>query len=325
MLLNYCKYKKILIIFVAGLSIIGFMIIRRTIIGAVTVIPLLSACAFDEYLGVDYDTAGSDIGPLVGTWYLNRSDRGDQDLDSMIVLSDGSYTSTYTYACLDGSTFIPFYEFVEDGRMSLQGNVVRGTLLSQRERFANQIRSIENSAWNEAEILYPYDFYEYTLMLDGSMLLFEDQSDSEAERNSIDFYRMFYFRQGASNLPGDESLIQGTWYWRNASGRLILAFRFEADKFELIDGIRSRTQYYSGTYTYKDGIVFLDDCQLKVCRDALGNDCLNEADPFESAWQNPSLSERNCYVDGLSVAFVVQDNSAYVQFNGYSPILIKAF
>ena len=205
--------------------------------------------------------------------------------------------------------------------MSLQGNVVRGTLLSQRERFANQIRSIENSAWNEAEILYPYDFYEYTLMLDGSMLLFEDQSDSEAERNSIDFYRMFYFRQGASNLPGDASLIQGTWYWRNASGRLILAFRFEADKFELIDGIRSRTQYYSGTYTYKDGIVFLDDCQLKVCRDALGNDCLNEADPFESAWQNPTLSERNCYVDGLSVAFVAQGDCAYVQFNGYSPIM----
>lgn len=325
MLLICCNYKKILIIFVAGLSIIGFMIIRRTIIGAAFIIPLLSACAFDEYLGVDYDTAGTDISPLVGTWYLNRSDRGDQDLDSLMVLPDGSYTSTYTYTCLEGTEFIPFYEFVEDGRMSLQGNVVRGTLLSQRERFANQIRTIENSAWKEADILYPYDIYEYTLMLDGSMLLFEDQTDSEAARNSMDFYRMFYFRQGARNLPSDASLIQGTWYWKNASGRLILAFRFDGNEFELIDGLRNRTQYYSGTYTYRDGIVFLDNCSLKVCRDRYGNDCLNEADPFESAWQEPSLTDCNCYDDGLSVAFVVQNDCAYVQFNGYSPILIKAF
>ncbi|MBR4842923.1 MAG: hypothetical protein IK006_07515, partial [Bacteroidaceae bacterium] len=120
-----------------------------------------------------------------------------------------------------------------------------------------------------------------------------------------------YFKKGATNLPSDKSLLQGTWYSKDKDGVITMALRFSGDNVEIYDGALVRL--YKGAYTYKDGIVSIGQNELFVVDG--GRDSINTGNPFDSQWLTAqSQNVYNFQEKGISFAFIANDKTAYTVY-----------
>ena len=264
----------------------------------------------------DQQSATITLQELAGEWHLTIVTPDQISADSALIAPDGSYQYSYTLSFYEESQYKPFYQYRDEGKYGpiIKGNLLVDNVTMSRDRYAIVDDDIEQARWDTIPENIGTDTIRVDLLCQGSVLRIEwfngpvTPTSQDIESSSI------YFRKGATNLPSDKSLLQGTWYCKEKDDDITVAIRFSGDNVELYDG--NYAKLYKGTYTYKDGIVTISRTEMFVSPDNNGDD----QNPFNIQWQTAqSQNAVNHHENGITFALIVDNNTAYsVLFNqGY--------
>ena len=282
------------------------MDIKRTFACAIIAMPLLVACNNDDKMGNDDQLAATvTLQDLAGEWHLTLVTPDEINADSVLINPDGSYQSSYTLSYNEEGQYKPFYQYRDEGKFGpfINGNLLIDNVTMSRVRYATAVDDIEQAIWDTIPEYIGADTARVSLLCQGSVLRFE-YFNGPATATSQDIESSyFYLKKGATNLPSDKSLLQGTWYCKEKDDAITLALRFSGDNVELYDG--GFAKLYKGTFTYKDGIVSIGRTEMFVSQDII-----NDQNPFNSQWQT-AQSQQNHHENGISFALIVNNNTAY--------------
>jgi hypothetical protein len=292
------------------------MDIKRTFACAIIAMPLLVACNNDDKIGDDNQPAAAiTLQDLAGDWNITLVTPSEISSESYFINHDGSYQYSYIYSPYEKEEdeYKPFYEYRDEGKYGpfVIGNLIVEDITMARERYALLVDDIEQARWDTIPENILTDTTRISFLCQGSVLCFEYFYDTPT-LTSQDVERVYlYFKKGATNLPSDKSLLQGTWYSKDKDGVITMALRFSGDNVEIYDGALVRL--YKGAYTYKDGIVSIGQNEMFAIDG--GKNSINAADPFDSQWQTAqSLNVYNYKEKGISFAFIANDKTAYTVF-----------
>ena len=293
------------------------MDIKRTFACAIIAMPLLVACNNDDKIGDDNQPAAAiTLQDLAGDWNITLVTPYEITSETYFINPDGSYQYSYIYSPYEKEEdeYKTFYEYRDEGKYGpfVIGNLIVEDITMARERYAFVVDDIEQARWDTIPDNIFTDTTRISLPCQGSVLCFE-YFYGPATPTSQDVKSVYlYFKKGATNLPSDKSLLQGTWYSKDKDGVITMALRFSSDNVEIYDGAHVRL--YKGAYTYKDGIVSIGQNEMFAIDGGINN--INAADPFDSQWQTAqSLNVYNFNKEkGISFAFIANDKTAYTVF-----------
>ena len=310
------------------------MNIKRTIAWALIAMPLLAACDKDKSENDDNGKSSAEIAlqSLVGEWNMNLTTPFESSTDSTIIQPDGSFKSFSQYSAFEEGRYKMLAQAYVEGKISYlsNGNLFSFNCTTAKARFldedddgVNDFDNIEQAPWDTVPEAIGIFTTRNTLLNDGSVFIMEYLSkDSGFPVDTIGGIDML-FKKGATNLPSDKSLLQGTWYSNEDPDTVQIAFRISGDDVVFYSN-HDFTKTYSGKYTYNNGVLSLGHNEMSVSRDSEGNDIVNPTNPFDVEWKPAEdFDVENEYEDGIKIAFIVNGDKAYCSTDGYSFVAIK--
>ena len=300
------------------------MFMKRTFVWALIALPLFVACDDDDkIISNDNEPAITPIAlqDVVGSWHLTLATVEEVEADTLVVESDGRYKYSYTYSPIEDNRPKPFYQLFEDGDYTVNGNLLIDNVTLSRERYATIVDDIKDAWWDT--LSERIDTVRVRFLLNRSVMIHEYFKGPATPTSKDIKHIALYFRQGASNLPSDESTLQGIWYWKEKANVVSAAVRFDADSVEVYLG-KSYGGLWKGAYVFEDGVVSVGKTTKYVSRNSEGKDDINANAPFDSHWLPiDTAKENNFFRNGISFPFIIDGNTAYSQFDSGTPIFTK--
>ena len=285
------------------------MDIKRALACAILAMPLLVACNNDDKMGNDDQLSATiTLQDLAGEWHLTLVTPDQISADSALIKPDGSYQYSYTLSFYEESQYKPFFQYRDEGKYGpvIKGNLLIDNVTMSRDRYATVVDDIEQARWDTIPENIGTDTIRVSLLCQGSVLRIEWFNGPVTPTSQDIESSHLYFKNGATNLPSDKSLLQGTWFCKEKDDDITMALRFNGDNVELYDG--NFDKLYKGTYTYKDGIVSIGRTEMFVSPDNNGDD----QNPFNIQWQiAQSQNAVNHHENGITFALIVNNNTAY--------------
>ena len=310
-------------IFVSA-NLIKTVNMKKFLVWALIVFPFVSACDKDDHNdSPDRDPEGLTLQDIVGEWRLDLKSPNEYVEDVFIINSDSTYSNSVSLASMEGNQYNPYYQYQEEGRLVFENSVLTCDILTAQERFALPPDSFEDAEWEDVSEDMITTSLIVRLLRNGSVMIMDINSP---RINQLDGnLPTVYFREGATGLPNDTSELQGTWFCKNGADSLMMAVCFDADSIDFVININSSTaERYTGTYTYTDGIVTMNNPTCYVCRNKDEEEARHAANPFDFKWTAPDPHvDTLSFEKGTVFVFIVDGETAYSNISIISPIYTK--